>query len=56
MNFDFSSSSKRKRLTQACDCCRKMKVRCDALKPSCSTCSRLNIPCTFLTGTKRRGP
>ncbi|ORY06460.1 hypothetical protein K493DRAFT_371294 [Basidiobolus meristosporus CBS 931.73] len=47
---------KRKRLTQACDCCRKMKVRCDATKPSCSTCYRLNIPCTFLTRNKRRGP
>ncbi|KAK9717981.1 hypothetical protein K7432_005840 [Basidiobolus ranarum] len=53
---EYSASSKRKRLTQACDCCRKMKVRCDAIKPSCSTCCRLNIPCTFLTGNKRRGP
>ncbi|KAK9765343.1 hypothetical protein K7432_006395 [Basidiobolus ranarum] len=54
-NYEYSSL-KRKRLTQACDCCRKMKVRCDATKPSCSTCYRLNTPCTFLTRNKRRGP
>ncbi|KAK9721386.1 hypothetical protein K7432_003456 [Basidiobolus ranarum] len=48
--------NKRKRLTQACDCCRRMKVRCDTDKPACATCRRLDVPCTFLTGNKKRGP
>ncbi|ORX85290.1 hypothetical protein K493DRAFT_238711, partial [Basidiobolus meristosporus CBS 931.73] len=51
-----SSSNKRKRLTQACDCCRRMKVKCDTDKPACATCRRLNVTCTFLTGNKKRGP
>ncbi|KAK9727343.1 hypothetical protein K7432_001922 [Basidiobolus ranarum] len=51
-----SSLDKKKRLTQACDRCRKMKVKCDAAKPECSTCHRLKVACTFLTGNKRRGP
>ncbi|ORY04512.1 hypothetical protein K493DRAFT_205679 [Basidiobolus meristosporus CBS 931.73] len=47
---------KRRRLTQACDCCRRMKVRCDTDQPACTTCRRLNVACTFLTGNKKRGP
>ncbi|ORY05611.1 hypothetical protein K493DRAFT_404256 [Basidiobolus meristosporus CBS 931.73] len=51
-----TDADKKKRLTQACDRCRKMKVKCDAAKPACSTCHRLKVACTFLTGNKRRGP
>src|SRR2546429_122623 len=32
---------KRKRLTQACDACRKKKVKCSGDKPSCNNCTRL---------------
>ncbi|CAG8454430.1 1994_t:CDS:2 [Dentiscutata erythropus] len=47
---------KRKRLTQACDACRKKKVKCSGEKPSCNNCSRLNVPCTYLPSTRKRGP
>ncbi|KAF0388842.1 fungal-specific transcription factor domain-containing protein [Gigaspora margarita] len=47
---------KRKRLTQACDACRKKKVKCSGEKPSCNNCARLNVPCTYLPSTRKRGP
>jgi hypothetical protein len=47
---------KRKRLTQACDACRKKKVKCSGDKPSCNNCTRLGITCTYLPSTRKRGP
>ncbi|RAK79312.1 Zn(II)2Cys6 transcription factor [Aspergillus fijiensis CBS 313.89] len=49
--------------TQACDLCRKRKVKCQLPdSPSgtpnsrCARCERLNRPCTFLAPCKTRGP
>ncbi|KAK9692595.1 hypothetical protein K7432_014259 [Basidiobolus ranarum] len=53
---DPSKPTKRKRLTQACDTCRKKKVKCDGNRPSCSNCIRLKVPCTYLPSLKKRGP
>ncbi|KAK9727638.1 hypothetical protein K7432_001672 [Basidiobolus ranarum] len=53
---DPSKQPKRKRLTQACDTCRKKKVKCDGNRPSCSNCIRLKVPCTYLPTAKKRGP
>ncbi|ORX94095.1 hypothetical protein K493DRAFT_261780 [Basidiobolus meristosporus CBS 931.73] len=53
---DPSKLPKRKRLTQACDTCRKKKVKCDGNRPSCSNCIRLKVPCTYLPTAKKRGP
>ncbi|RUS22560.1 fungal-specific transcription factor domain-containing protein [Endogone sp. FLAS-F59071] len=47
---------KRKRLTQACDICRKKKIKCDGGKPSCANCVRLQLACTYLPSNKKRGP
>jgi len=47
---------KRKRLTQACDACRKKKVKCSGEKPSCNNCTRLGVNCTYLPSTRKRGP
>jgi len=47
---------KRKRLTQACDACRKKKVKCSGEKPSCNNCRRLGTTCTYLPSTRKRGP
>src|SRR5437764_1289462 len=47
---------KRKRLTQACDACRKKKVKCSGEKPSCNNCTRLGLHCTYLPSTRKRGP
>ncbi|CAG8453280.1 15727_t:CDS:2 [Acaulospora colombiana] len=46
---------KRKRLTQACDACRKKKVKCSGEKP-CNNCTRLGLSCTYLPSTRKRGP
>ncbi|KAF9357494.1 hypothetical protein BGX26_003625 [Mortierella sp. AD094] len=51
-----STPVKRKRLTQACDPCRKKKIKCDGNKPSCANCAKLDIQCTYLPSMKKRGP
>ncbi|KAI9259990.1 nuclear protein, partial [Helicostylum pulchrum] len=48
--------NKRKRLTQACELCRRKKIRCDGGKPTCGNCTRLNSECTYSTNSKKRGP
>ncbi|KAJ6007444.1 beta-glucosidase [Penicillium herquei] len=48
---------------QACDICRKRKVKCllaglqtGATAARCQRCERLNLSCTFLSPSKTRGP
>ncbi|KAF9099144.1 hypothetical protein BGX23_003737 [Mortierella sp. AD031] len=53
---DEGAPIKRKRLTQACDPCRKKKIKCDGIKPSCANCIKLNGNCTYLPSMKKRGP
>ncbi|KAF9914799.1 hypothetical protein BX616_007536 [Lobosporangium transversale] len=53
---DETTPVKRKRLTQACDPCRKKKIKCDGVKPSCANCTKLNANCTYLPSMKKRGP
>ncbi|KAF8978568.1 hypothetical protein BGZ46_006331 [Entomortierella lignicola] len=55
-NGDGSTPIKRKRLTQACDPCRKKKVKCDGIKPRCANCAKINANCTYLPSMKKRGP
>ncbi|ORE11409.1 hypothetical protein BCV72DRAFT_176659, partial [Rhizopus microsporus var. microsporus] len=50
------NENKRKRLTQACELCRRKKIRCDGIKPQCGNCARLNNECTYSTHVKKRGP
>lgn len=38
---------KRLRTSVACEPCRKRKAKCDALRPSCATCLRLNSRCSY---------
>ncbi|KAI1751389.1 hypothetical protein F4782DRAFT_531663 [Xylaria castorea] len=45
------TSSRRK----ACDLCFKKKIRCDALKPTCSNCSLYKVSCKTTTVRKRPG-
>ncbi|KAI8343911.1 hypothetical protein BC941DRAFT_342194, partial [Chlamydoabsidia padenii] len=47
---------KRKRLTQACDMCRKKKIKCDGGKPTCGNCMKLKRECTYIPSNKKRGP
>ncbi|KAL2069209.1 hypothetical protein VTL71DRAFT_15547 [Oculimacula yallundae] len=45
----------RKRVTRACDQCRKKKLKCDGVRPSCTSCVTLNRDCVYADITKKRG-
>lgn len=51
-------SSKRVRVSRACDFCRRKKVKCDAEGPGsiCSNCKTYNSECHFNDSAKKRGP
>ncbi|TQV95932.1 C6 transcription factor Prf [Cordyceps javanica] len=51
---DNSAIPKPKRL--ACMICRKRKLKCDGLRPSCSTCSRLGHSCAYDEQRRKSGP
>ncbi|KAH8552980.1 fungal-specific transcription factor domain-containing protein [Umbelopsis sp. PMI_123] len=53
---DNGAGSKRKRLTQACDVCRRKKIKCDGTKPACANCVRMKQECSYLPSNKKRGP
>ncbi|OJJ79286.1 uncharacterized protein ASPGLDRAFT_103375, partial [Aspergillus glaucus CBS 516.65] len=46
--------SKRQRVSQACDYCRKRKSKCDGAQPVCSVCRLFKKPCTY-GNVKKRG-
>ncbi|KAG0259367.1 hypothetical protein BG011_002675 [Mortierella polycephala] len=48
--------AKRRRVSRACDTCRRKKVRCDGLQPSCTNCTTFGFQCTFNDSAKKRGP
>ncbi|KAK9765529.1 hypothetical protein K7432_006069 [Basidiobolus ranarum] len=50
------NACKKSRTSRACDVCRRKKVKCDGLKPSCSNCNTLGHTCTYLDKPKKRGP
>eukprot|EP00519_Triparma_laevis_P014164 CAMPEP_0182493722 /NCGR_PEP_ID=MMETSP1321-20130603/2642_1 /TAXON_ID=91990 /ORGANISM="Bolidomonas sp., Strain RCC1657" /LENGTH=394 /DNA_ID=CAMNT_0024696563 /DNA_START=288 /DNA_END=1472 /DNA_ORIENTATION=+ len=47
---------KKTKLCKSCVRCRKRKVKCDSLKPSCSTCLRGGLTCAYLPARKRGPP
>ncbi|KAH9908671.1 hypothetical protein F4778DRAFT_357656 [Xylariomycetidae sp. FL2044] len=51
---DNNNVPKPKRL--ACMICRKRKLKCDGVKPSCSTCTRLGHSCAYDEVRKKSGP
>lgn len=40
----------------ACMICRKRKLRCDGVRPSCSTCTRLGHQCAYDEVRRKSGP
>jgi len=40
----------------ACIICRKRKLKCDGIKPSCSTCTRLGHSCAYDEVRRKSGP
>jgi hypothetical protein len=45
----------RKRVSQACDQCRKKKLKCDGVRPTCSTCVSLDRQCLYGDAVRKRG-
>ena len=44
------------RISQACDMCRKKKIKCDGKLPSCSHCENYKTECVFTQVEKKRTP
>ncbi|GME69686.1 unnamed protein product [[Candida] boidinii] len=42
-----------KRTSRACDRCKKLKIKCDDLKPKCKNCSKHNLQCTYRLTNKK---
>lgn len=47
---------KRVKVTLACTICRKKKVKCDGVQPTCSRCQSIGICCQYSDPPKKRGP
>ncbi|KDQ11060.1 hypothetical protein BOTBODRAFT_114912, partial [Botryobasidium botryosum FD-172 SS1] len=43
-----------KKTTMACHFCRKRKLKCDGLRPSCNGCIRRSLMCTYDPVIRRR--
>ncbi|RYP73349.1 hypothetical protein DL770_007799 [Monosporascus sp. CRB-9-2] len=52
---DAAVSSKRRRVSRACDTCRAAKERCDGICPTCQRCITMKRRCTYSIPEKRRG-
>ncbi|KAI8148514.1 hypothetical protein BJV82DRAFT_481167, partial [Fennellomyces sp. T-0311] len=44
------------KVTLACIVCRKKKVKCDGVQPTCSRCHSMGIQCQYSDPPKKRGP
>ncbi|RYP04277.1 hypothetical protein DL764_004540 [Monosporascus ibericus] len=52
---DAAVSSKRRRVSRACDTCRAAKERCNGIRPTCQRCTIMKRRCAYSTPEKRRG-
>ncbi|KAF2459966.1 hypothetical protein BDY21DRAFT_181884 [Lineolata rhizophorae] len=50
-----NSSTKRQRVSQACDQCRTAREKCDGIRPACSTCASSSRACSYAANPKKRG-
>ncbi|KAI8076676.1 fungal-specific transcription factor domain-containing protein [Gilbertella persicaria] len=50
-----NKNKKRMRASQACNHCRKKKIKCDESRPKCTQCQEASIACEY-TEPKKRGP
>lgn len=51
-----TNSNKRVKVTLACIVCRKKKVKCDGIQPTCSRCNSMGFSCEYSDPPKKRGP
>lgn len=47
---------KRVKVTLACVVCRKKKVKCDGIQPSCLRCNSMGLACEYSDPPRKRGP
>ncbi|CAE7122224.1 unnamed protein product [Rhizoctonia solani] len=45
-----------KKTSLACDSCRRRKRKCDGKTPTCTTCQRGNLECSYTTSLEQRRP
>ncbi|PWY85891.1 hypothetical protein BO70DRAFT_422979 [Aspergillus heteromorphus CBS 117.55] len=48
-------AAKRRRITRACDQCRRRKSKCDGEQPACSICRSIDRTCTYDIAIRHRG-
>ncbi|CAO3637043.1 unnamed protein product [Cunninghamella echinulata] len=51
-----TQTNKRVKVTLACAVCRKKKVKCDGVQPTCSRCHTMGFDCHYSDPPKKRGP
>ncbi|RKP14218.1 hypothetical protein BJ684DRAFT_3294, partial [Piptocephalis cylindrospora] len=51
-----AGQGKRRKINLACESCRRRKVRCDSVRPSCTGCLDHGLACVYPTESKKRGP
>lgn len=44
-----STKPRRNRVSVACEACRRKKIKCDGVKPTCKGCTQSNISCIYAT-------
>jgi len=50
------NSKNRAAQMNACAMCRKRKIKCDGLTPSCGRCTRLKLDCAYEENRRKSGP
>ncbi|KAG9243368.1 fungal-specific transcription factor domain-containing protein [Calycina marina] len=51
-----SPVARMQRAGKACDACRRGKVRCGGQRPQCGRCMENELPCSYTSPHRRRGP
>lgn len=54
--LDDTNEAKRRRISRACDMCRKKKIKCDGVLPNCGHCTNYKTKCEFTQVEKKRSP
>ncbi|KAL7795756.1 hypothetical protein V8C37DRAFT_373322 [Trichoderma ceciliae] len=49
------ATTKRRRVSLACDACRTAREKCDGGRPHCGRCVSQNRPCSYTPASKKRG-
>lgn len=52
---EYAASSKRRRISQACEMCRIKKNKCNGERPTCSSCLSLDRRCCYSSDIRKRG-